>query len=96
MIQPRWPGKLNISEEESPYDIVAKTCECENRKRKVTYSMIDTCHSLCHDKKDLIVGQIEACQRLVKYIAKDGRDDIDRQAILSEIDELKMILDLIQ
>jgi hypothetical protein len=87
---------LNISEEESPYDIVAKTCECENRKRKVTYSMIDTCHSLCHDKKDLIVGQIEACQRLVKYIAKDGRDDIDRQAILSEIDELKMILDLIQ
>ncbi|HEU4467794.1 MAG TPA: hypothetical protein VFR61_02000 [Nitrososphaeraceae archaeon] len=96
MIQPRGLGKLNISEEEAPYDIVAKTCECENRRRKVTYSMIDTCHSLCHDKKDLILGQIEACQRLVKYIAKDGRDEIHRQAILSEIDELKMILDLIQ
>lgn len=96
MIQPQGLRKLNISEEESPYDIIAKTCECENRRRKVTYSMIDTCHSLCHDKKDLILGQIEACQRLVKYIAKDGRDEIDRQAILSEIDELKMILDLIQ
>lgn len=95
MIQLRWLGKLNISEEESPYDIVAKTCECENR-RKVTYSLIDSYHSLCHDKKDLILGQIEACQRLVKYIAKDGRDEIDRQAILSEIDELKMVLDLIQ
>lgn len=96
MIQPRGLGKLNISEEEASYDNVAKTCECENRRRKVTYSMIDTCHSLCHDKKDLILGQIEACQKLVKYIAKDGRDEIDRQAILSEIDELKMILDLIQ
>lgn len=95
MIQLRCLGKLNISEE-SPYDIVAKTCECENRRRKVTYSLIDTYHSLCHDKKDLILGQIEACQRLVKYIAKDGRDEIDRQAILSEIDELKMVLDLIQ
>jgi hypothetical protein len=47
-------------------------------------------------KKDFILGQIEACQRLVEYIAKDGRDEIDRQAILSEIDELKMVLDLIQ
>jgi len=33
---------------------------------------------------------------LVKYIAKDGSDEIDRQDILSEIDELKMVLDLIQ
>ncbi|HZA70711.1 MAG TPA: hypothetical protein VE548_13535 [Nitrososphaeraceae archaeon] len=86
---------MNISEE-SPYDIVAKTCECKNRRRKVTYSLIDTYHSLCHDKKDLILGQIEACQRLIKYTAKDGRDEVDRQAILSEIDELKMVLDLIQ
>ena len=96
MIQLRCLGKLNISEEESPYDFVAKTCECENRRRKVAYSLIDTYHSLCHDKKDLILGQIEACQRLVKYIAKDGRDEIDRQAILSEIDELKMVLGLVQ
>ena len=96
MIQLRCLGKLNISEEESPFDIVAKTCECENRRRKVAYSLIDTYHSLCHDKKDLILGQIEACERLVKYIAKDGRDEIDRQAILSEIDELKMVLGLVQ
>ena len=76
--------------------LLQKTCECENRRRKVTYSLIDTHHSLCHDKKDLILGQIEAYQRLVKYIAKDGREEIDRQDILSEIDELKMVLDLIQ
>lgn len=97
MIQVRGLTKLNISQEESPYDIVAKTCGCENRNRKVTYSLIDSYHSLCHDKKDLILGQIEACQRLVKCTAQEGgRDEVDRQAILNEIDELKMVLDLIQ
>jgi hypothetical protein len=86
---------LNISESESPYGIMAKTCGCENKKRKVTYSLIDSYHSLCHDKKDLILGQIEACQRLVKYTLH-GRDETDNQAIENEIDELKMVLDLIQ
>ena len=71
---------------------MAKTCGCMDKKRKVTYSLIDSYHSLCHDKKDLILGQIEACQRLAKY----GRDEVDRQAIENEIDELKMVLDLIQ
>jgi hypothetical protein len=87
---------LNISEAESPYGIMAKTCGCMDKKRKVTYSLIDSYHSLCHDKKDLISGQIEACQRLAKYTAKYGRDEVDRQAIENEIDELKMVLDLIQ
>lgn len=86
---------MNISDSESPYGIMAKTCGCENKKRKVTYSLIDSYHSLCHDKKDLILGQIEACQRLVKYTAH-GRDETDKQAIENEIDELKMVLDLIQ
>jgi hypothetical protein len=87
---------LNISEAESPYGIMAKTCGCVDNKRKVTYSLIDSYHSLCHDKKDLILGQIEACQRLAKYTVKYGRDEVDRQAIENEIDELKMVLDLIQ
>ena len=87
---------MNISAAESPYGIMAKTCGCEDKKRKVTYTFIDSYHSLCHDKKDMILGQIEACERLVKYAAEYGRDQIDRQAIESEIDELKMVLDLIQ
>ena len=87
---------MNISKAESPYGIMAKTCGCEDKKRKVTYTLIDCYHSLCHDKKDIILGQIEACERLVKYSAEYGRDQIDRQTIESEIDELKMVLDLIQ
>ena len=87
---------MNISEAESPYGIMAKTCGCLDKRRKVTYSLIDSYHSLCHDKKDLILGQIEACQRLVKYTAQYSRDEVDKQAIENEIDELKMVLDLIQ
>jgi hypothetical protein len=87
---------MNISEAESPYGILAKTCGYEDKKRKVTYTFIDSYHSLCHDKKDIILGQIEACERLLKYTEEYGRDEIDRQAIESEIDELKMVLDLIQ
>lgn len=87
---------MNISKAESPYDIVAKTCGCVDKKRKVTYSLIDSYHSLCHDKKDLILGQIEACQRLAKYTAQYDRNEIDRQAIENEINELKMVLDFIQ
>jgi hypothetical protein len=87
---------LNISQSESPYSIIAKTCGCYNKKRKVAYTLIDSYHSLCHDKKDLILGQIEACQRLVKYTIDYGRDEVDRQTIENEIHELKMVLDLIQ
>jgi len=87
---------VNISEAESQYEIMAKTCGCKDKNRKVTYSFIDTYHSLCHDKKDIILGQIEACERLLKYTAAYTSDEIERKIIESEIDELKMALDLMQ
>lgn len=87
---------MNISEAESQYEIMAKTCGCKDKNRKVTYSFIDTYHSLCHDKKDIILGEIKACERLLKYTPEYSSDEIDRKVIESEIDELKMALDLMQ
>jgi hypothetical protein len=58
---------------------------------KVTYFIIDSCHSLCLDKKDLIYAEIEACNRLSRYT----RDEIDKKVIEKEIVELKLSLDLI-
>ena len=58
---------------------------------KVTYSFIDSYHSLCLDKKDIISAEIEACNRLSKYT----RDERDKEVIEIEIAELKMSLDLI-
>ncbi|MDQ4013690.1 MAG: hypothetical protein M3146_08210 [Thermoproteota archaeon] len=81
---------MNVTDTESP-TILAKTCGCKEKYLKVTYFFIDSCHSLCLDKKDLIYAEIEACNRLSKYT----RDEIDKKVIDKEIAELKMSLDLI-
>ena len=82
---------MNIPDSEEPYEIVAKTCGCKEKNRKVTYSFVDTYHALCKDKKDIIVSEIQACERLRNYT----RDEIDTNVIETEIAELKMTLDLL-
>ena len=47
-------------------------------------------HSLCLDKKDIISSELQVCESLLKRTA----DKSARQAIESEITELKMALDL--
>jgi hypothetical protein len=81
---------MNVTDTESP-TILAKTCGCKEKYLKVTYFFIDSCHSLCLDKKDLIYAEIEACNRLSRY----SRDEMDKKIIENEIAELKMSLDLI-
>ena len=79
---------MNISETEVPIRILAKTCgHNKKNEKKVTYQFIDSYHSLCLDKKDLMYAELEACQRLLKYAA-----DADKKIIESEIRELKMDL----
>jgi hypothetical protein len=82
---------MNIIEPESPVTILAKTCDCKEKNMKVTYFFIDSSHTLCLDKKDLIYVEIEACNRLSRYT----RDEMDKKVIEREIAELKMSLDLI-
>ena len=81
---------MNVTDTESP-TILAKTCGCKEKYLKVTYFFIDSCHSLCLDKKDLIYAEIEACNRLSRY----SRDEMDKKIIEKEIAEIKMSLDLI-
>jgi hypothetical protein len=81
---------LNISDSESPVTILAKTCGCKEKNMKVTYSFIDSYHSLCLDKKDIISAEIDACQKLTKYTV----DEKDKLVIEKELAELKMSIDL--
>lgn len=81
---------MNIAYTEEPLKIVAKTCGCKEKVKKVTYSFIDSYHSLCIDKKDIISAELEACERLLKYTV----DKSDRETIEKEIAQLKMTLDL--
>lgn len=81
---------MNIRDSESPVTILAKTCGCKEKNMKVTYSFIDSYHSLCLDKKDIISAEIDACQKLTKYTV----DEKDKLVIEKELAELKMSLDL--
>jgi hypothetical protein len=83
---------VNIARTEADNDMVAKTCGCKDKERKVTYSFVDSYHSLCRDKKDIILSEIQACERLLKYTS----DDNDKIILEKEIAELKLPLDLSQ
>ena len=83
---------MNITDSEVTLKVLAKTCGCkEKHSRKVTYSFIDSYHSLCIDKNDIISAELEACERLLKYTV----DMADRETIEKEIAELKLALDLL-
>jgi hypothetical protein len=82
---------MNVSESEAPYEITAKTCGCKDNDRKVIYSFVESFHNLSKDKKDILISEIQACERLRKY----ARDELDKQVIVAEISDLKMALDLL-
>lgn len=81
---------MNIITEEYDSPVMAKMCGCKSNKRKVTYSLLTETHSLCIDRKDLLIAQLEACNKLIKYAS--GEDD--KNAVEKEINELKLTLDL--
>jgi hypothetical protein len=51
---------MNIANMEEPM-IVAKTCGCKKKSKKVIYSFIDNSHGLCIDKKDIMSAELGAC-----------------------------------
>ena len=82
---------MNIANLESSSRIVAKTCGCKEKSVKIAYSFIENYHSLCLDKKDILIDEIQACERLLKY----STDETEKSAVIKEISELKMTLDLL-
>lgn len=81
---------MNIAETEVDSVIVARTCGCKDSGKKVTYSFTDPYHALCLDKKDIILAEVEACERLMKY-----GEESDRTVVKKEIADLRMALDLL-
>jgi hypothetical protein len=81
---------MNIVNSETPIIIEANTCRC-NKKRNVSYKLIYSLHSLYVDKREIMLSQIQACERLLKYV----KDETDLIIIKKEISDLKFSLDLI-
>jgi hypothetical protein len=78
--------------------IVAKTYGCNvgerdssNRRIKVAYFILESYETFCIDKKSIIVAQLDACDKLLKYAA----DEKEKEAIVREIRELKMALNIL-
>lgn len=80
---------MNIAETENPSIIEAKTCGCKNKK-SITYSFIDSSHNLCIDRREIILAQIYACEKILKYV----KDKAEAEAITREIADLKLAQDL--
>ena len=82
---------MNIDFAEAPSLVIAKLCGCKESRKKVAYSLLNETHGLCLDKKDLLIGQIEACEKLLRYTSDENDNRI---ALERETRELKMALDL--
>jgi hypothetical protein len=81
---------VNIDFPEASSLVIAKLCGCKESGRKVAYSLLNETHGLCLDKKDIIIGELEACEKLQRSpYENDNRIVLER-----EIRELKMALDL--
>ena len=83
---------MNIIENEIPYLVEARTCGCNERGKSVSYHFIESSHALCMNKFELISGQIQACERLLKSAKEDGEIVLLRD----EISKLKLALEIIQ
>jgi hypothetical protein len=83
---------MNIIENEIPYMVEAKTCGCSETGKSVSNHFIESSHVLCVDKSELMLSQIQACERLLKY----SKDDSETLVLENEISKLKLGLDLMR
>ena len=83
---------MNIIESEIPYLVEARTCGCKERVRSVSYHFLESTHSLCLEKGELMLAQIQACERLLKY----AKDEDEIKVLKEEITKLRLALDLVR
>jgi hypothetical protein len=85
---------MNIAESDSIL-VEARTCGSAGAQggqgaRKVAYKFTNAFHSLCLDKRDILLSEIAACEMLLKCTS----DESDKLAVEKELSELRMALDL--
>lgn len=71
--------------------MIAKTCKSSTAGRKVIYTLENPDSITYLGKKDILLNQLMACEKLIDYV----RDKNDLELIQSEINELKLMLDLV-
>jgi hypothetical protein len=85
---------MNIIKTETPFIVEAKTTGCNNSKnRNVTYHFIESAHTLCLDKEELLRAQLKACQRLLRMPYEEENDKV---IVENEIIKLNHVLNVIR
>ena len=79
---------MNIGYSEANHILDAKTCGC-NASGRVAYSFVHTYHGLSLERREILIAELEACERLLKYA-----DEQEGQIVRKEIADLKLALDL--
>jgi hypothetical protein len=59
-------------------------------QREKQKSNIDSYHSLCLGKRDIILSELDACRKLLRYAV----DETEKKTIETEILELQLAIDL--
>ena len=77
---------MNICDSEVSMPISARTCSCKEKNgKRVAYTLIESYHGLCLDKKDIIISELEACITLLKYsIDEADRSTIERNSTIKD------------
>jgi hypothetical protein len=71
--------------------MIAKTCKSNTTSGKVIYTLENPESIIYLGKKDILFNQLIACEKLIDY----AKDNNDLEVIQTEINELKLMLDLV-
>ena len=71
--------------------MIAKTCKSNNPSGKVIYTLENPDSITYLGKKDILLNQLMACENLIDH----AKDNNDLELIQTEINELRLILDLV-
>jgi hypothetical protein len=71
--------------------MIAKTCKSNTMSGKVIYTLKNPESIIYLGKRDILFNQLIACEKLIDY----AKDNNDLEVIRTEINELKLMLDLV-
>lgn len=71
--------------------MIAKTCKSNTTCGRVIYTLENPESIIYLGKKDILFNQLIACEKLIDY----AKDNNDLEVIQTEINELKLMLDLV-
>jgi len=71
--------------------MIAKTCKSNATSGKVIYTLENPESIIYLGKKDILFNQLIACEKLIDY----AKENNDLEVIRTEINELKLMLDLV-